>query len=105
MYSVWAMHRRKDMYGPDAHDFVPERWESGSTRGPLRPGWAFLPFNGGPRVCLGQQYALTEAGYTIVRLLQTFGKIENRDPEPWEEHLGVTLSSHHGTKVGLRYRD
>lgn len=34
-------------------------------------------FNGGPRICVGQQFALTEIGYTIVRLLQKFEKIEN----------------------------
>jgi cytochrome P450 len=104
MYSVWAMHRRKDIYGSDADEFRPERWENGGPQGSLRPGWAFLPFNGGPRICIGQQYALTEAGYTIVRLLQTFETIENRDPHPWQEHLGVTLSSHHGTKVSLGKR-
>lgn len=103
MYSVYAMHRRKDIYGADAEEFRPERWESDNPQGPLRPGWGFLPFNGGPRICIGQQYALTEASYTIVRLLQTFKEIDNRDPEPWQEHLDVTLSSRHGAKVGLTF--
>lgn len=104
MYSVYAMQRRKDIYGPDADEFRPERWLSDNPAGPLRPGWGFLPFNGGPRICIGQQYALTEAAYTVVRLLQTFKGLENRDKNPWEEHLGVTLSSRHGTNVGLTYR-
>lgn len=46
-YSLWAMHRRKDFFGEDAEEFKPERWET------LRPGWEYLPFNGGPRVCIG----------------------------------------------------
>lgn len=33
-------------------------------------------FNGGPRICIGQQFALTEASYVTVRLLQRFDKME-----------------------------
>lgn len=36
-----------------------------------------MPFNGGPRICIGQQFALTEMGFTIVRLLQQFERVEN----------------------------
>ena len=41
LYNVYAMHRLNPIYGEDAHDFRPERWES------LRVGWEYLPFNGG----------------------------------------------------------
>lgn len=47
--SQWATHRREDLYGPDADMFVPERWES------LDPGWAYFPFGGGQRACLGRE--------------------------------------------------
>ncbi|RHZ46325.1 cytochrome P450 [Aspergillus thermomutatus] len=95
-YSVWSMHRREDFYGPDANEFRPERWAD------LRPGWEYLPFNGGPRICVGQQYALTEAGYVTVRLAQRFAVLESRDPGPWEESLTLTLCSRNGTRVSLR---
>lgn len=39
-YHVYVMHRRKDLYGDDAEEFRPERWET------IRPGWEYLPFNG-----------------------------------------------------------
>ncbi|KAJ8109051.1 hypothetical protein OPT61_g7742 [Boeremia exigua] len=94
-YSPYTMHRRKDLYGLDADEYKPERWET------LRPGWEFLPFNGGPRICLGQQYALTEASYVTTRLVQEFAKMESRDAGPWEESLTLTLCSLNGTKVGL----
>jgi len=49
-YSLWTMHRRKDYFGEDVEVFRPERWET------LRPGWEYLPFNGGPRICLGREF-------------------------------------------------
>ncbi|CAN3372100.1 hypothetical protein DIURU_000406 [Diutina rugosa] len=69
MYSVHAMHMDPDIYGKDADEFKPERWFDPQMK---KMGWAYLPFNGGPRICLGQQFALTEASYVLVRLLQTF---------------------------------
>ena len=75
-YCVYAMHRRKDIYGPDADEFRPERWEDDTLK---NVGWGYLPFNGGPRICLGQEFALFEAGFTIVRLLQTFEVIGKAD--------------------------
>lgn len=52
-WSVYAMHRRKDYYGDDAEEFKPERWLGENS---LRPGWEYLPFNGGPRICLGRKF-------------------------------------------------
>lgn len=84
--NMYAMHRDVGLWGPDANEFCPERWEN------LKPGWKYAPFGGGPRICLGQQLALTEAGYTMVRLLQTFGRMESRGDEAFRETVGVTLS-------------
>ncbi|CZT48091.1 related to cytochrome P450 CYP4/CYP19/CYP26 subfamilies [Rhynchosporium secalis] len=49
-YSVYHMQRREDLYGPDALIFRPERW-NGSELANI--GYGYLPFNGGPRLCLG----------------------------------------------------
>lgn len=95
-YHVYALHRREEFFGPDANDFRPERWAE------IRPGWEYLPFNGGPRICVGQQYALTEAGYVTVRLAQKFSVLESRDPGPWVEEYALTVCSRNGTKVALR---
>ncbi|KAH6659153.1 cytochrome P450 [Truncatella angustata] len=89
MWNLWTMHRREDVYGSDAADYKPERWLAGE-RSPLRPGFAFLPFNGGPRICLGQQFALTEASYIIVRMIQEFAIIQGVYDGPWREKITLT---------------
>ncbi|KAI5249695.1 cytochrome P450 [Aureobasidium subglaciale] len=101
VFSIYALHRRHDIYGPTAEAFNPERWAADSPDGPLRPGWGFIPFSGGPRICVGQQYALTEASYTVIRMCQIFKEVQSRDHGPWREGLGLTLCSGQGTKVGL----
>ena len=95
--SFYALHRRPDLFGEDATAFRPERWES------LRPPpWSYLTFGGGPRVCPGQNLALTEVAYTIVRILQTFKGIENRDPvHEFVEVYKITTDSGNGAKVAL----
>lgn len=101
-WSVFSMHRRFDIYGPDALEFRPERWAPEEN---LRPGWGYLPFNGGPRICVGQQFALTEASYTTVRLVQEFGEVQDRDGGNWVEQLNLTLASGNGVKVGMVPRE
>ncbi|KAG9237693.1 cytochrome P450 [Amylocarpus encephaloides] len=94
-YQVYVMQRREDLFGEDATEFKPERWET------LRPSWNYLPFNGGPRICIGQQFALIEASYAVARILQTFKSIEKRDDSDDTEYLTVTSQVRAGTKVAL----
>lgn len=94
-YSTFVMHRRPELFGPDAEEFIPERWET------FRPGWEYLPFNGGPGVCPGQKFALTESSYTVARLLHAFSGIENLDPTEWREQLTLSLTLNNGVKVRL----
>ena len=57
-----CMQRREDIYGEDVNEFKPERWDGWTPK-----AWDFIPFNGGPRICLGQQFALTEMAYILTR--------------------------------------
>ena len=52
-YSVYVMHRRADIWGEDVEEFHPSRWEG------RKLGWEYLPFSGGPRVCLGRGYCFS----------------------------------------------
>lgn len=96
-FTTYVMHRREDLWGEDAAAFKPERWEGRKT------DWSFVPFSGGPRICLGQQYALTEAAYLTVRLLQTFDKIEWAGPPgKVRKGLGLTLFPRDGVPIRMR---
>lgn len=99
-YVISKTHRDPRYYGKDADVFRPERWADKN----LKPGWAYLPFNGGPRICLGQQFALTEASYIITRLCQMFPNLRSHDesnmyPPPMSSQL--TLSVEGGVKIAL----
>ncbi|KAJ7227885.1 cytochrome P450 monooxygenase pc-3 [Mycena haematopus] len=72
-YSVFMMHRRKDLWGPDAEEFSPDRFlDERLQTYLLKNNFQFLPFNAGPRICLGQQFAYNEMSFMIIRLLQAF---------------------------------
>ncbi|KAK9471937.1 cytochrome P450 [Dipodascopsis tothii] len=86
VWTVFCMHRRKDLWGPDADLFRPERWAEGRTH-----SWDYVPFNGGPRICLGQQFALTEASYLLARFLQTFDTIESLEDPAKPPRMNATL--------------
>ncbi|KAG4035710.1 hypothetical protein MFRU_001g04780 [Monilinia fructicola] len=86
-YSTYVMHRRADIWGDDALEWRPERWEG------RKLGWEFGGFSGGARVCIGQQYALNEASFVIARFLQKYERIEavDMDEKP-KKKLSLTLS-------------
>ena len=51
-----------------------------------------------------EQFALTEASYATVRVMQEFSCVESRDPEPWREGPGITCTSANGAKVSMTSR-
>lgn len=104
------MHRRPDFYGMDAELFRPERWDDKHmplNDDPTAAKFGYLPFNGGPRTCLGIDFGLTEAAYTVVRLIQEISMIR-LPPGQKVELVGVekqtmtlVLSITDGCKVEL----
>lgn len=56
-YTVYVMHRLKKLYGEDADLFRPERWDPNVNNvvDLKNIGYEYLPFNAGPRVCLGRK--------------------------------------------------
>lgn len=107
--SFYALHRLPEIWGADAEVWRPERWLQpnpgiqGGEEGLIKVGhWTFLPFGGGPRICLGMQLALTEVGYAIGRVVERYREVECKD-EVWDfvEEWKITTVSRNGAKVRL----
>jgi cytochrome P450 len=68
---IILIHQDNDLWGDDAKEFKPERFAEGiakATKGQV----CYFPFGWGPRICLGQNFALLEAKIVISLLLQNF---------------------------------
>jgi cytochrome P450 len=84
--SPWATHRNP-AHWPEPERFDPERFRSDAEA--RRHRYAYFPFGGGPRVCIGQHFAMAEAVAAIAVLL---GACTLRsDPAPPALTLGITL--------------
>ncbi|CAN6176342.1 unnamed protein product [Urochloa humidicola] len=68
---IAMIHRDKEVWGEDACEFRPERFENGVTRAAKHPN-ALLSFSSGPRSCIGQNFAMIEAKAVIAMILQKF---------------------------------
>lgn len=60
--SPWAINASKELWGPDAHEFNPERWigPGRANTGGADSNYSFLTFLHGPRSCIGQAFAKAE---------------------------------------------
>jgi len=102
-YSTLVMQRREDLYPapspafPPVDVFSPDRWSAGWQPKP----WQYVPFNGGPRICIGQQFALTEMGYVLTRLFQRYERIDNYTDSHPGLKADIVLQPAKGVRVGL----
>jgi cytochrome P450 len=69
LLAPWATHRRADLW-PAPDRFDPDRFDADVEA--ARPRYAYFPFAGGPRGCIGQNFAMTEAVTAIATLLARY---------------------------------
>jgi cytochrome P450 len=67
--SQWVVHRDPRWFD-DPETFRPERWENDLAK--RLPRYAYFPFGGGPRLCIGNTFALMEASLLLATIAQRF---------------------------------
>lgn len=99
---VLCIHHDRDIWGPDVHEFRPERFAEGISKATASGSPApFFPFGGGPRVCIGQNFALLEAKMALAMILRRF----SLELSPAYKHAPVPigmLQPEHGAQIKLR---
>ena len=94
-----AVIQRDERWFSEPDRFMPERFLPGA---PEIPRGAWIPFGTGPRVCLGQHFAMMEMAIIAAMVLQRFS-LKWPESQPWpQREVGITLRP--GSKMGLVLR-
>ncbi|MGH9457097.1 MAG: cytochrome P450 [Thermoanaerobaculia bacterium] len=97
--SPWVIHRDPRWYD-DPLAFRPERWENDFAK--TLPRFAYLPFGGGPRICIGSSFALMEAVLLLVSVLRRYElRMEGQAPKPFPS---ITLRPYKGMPMRVARR-
>jgi cytochrome P450 len=96
----WVIHRDSRWFD-DAKVFRPERWQGGLMQRIHR--YAYFPFGGGPRICIGNNFALMEAALVLATIAQKF-RLRLVDDARVTPLATITLRPAHGVKVVLSKR-
>ncbi len=98
LMSQYATHRDARYYS-EPERFMPERWTPAFTK--ALPKYAYFPFGGGPRLCIGQQFAMMEAVLMLATIYQRFDLAlvpgQRVEPQP-----SITMRPRYGLKMRVR---
>jgi cytochrome P450 len=95
--------QRDARFFPDPERFEPERWREDPVRSGKIPRFAYFPFGGGPRVCVGASFAMMEATLLLAMIQQNY-HLELFLNHPVEVFASVTLRPKHGIRMIAKRR-
>ncbi len=97
---IYGVHRRADLWS-DPTAFIPERFDK--ERAKQFKKFQYLPFGGGPRLCIGNSFAMMEMQMIVATLLSRyeFNLVPKQDIETLPL---ITLRSRHGIKMKVKHR-
>ncbi|WP_244865096.1 cytochrome P450 [Xylanibacillus composti] len=93
--SQWVMHRHPD-YFPEPRSFIPDRWTPEFEE--ALPAYVYFPFGAGPRMCIGNNFAMLEATLLLAGVLQQY-RIVYDSAKPVAPEPSITLRPKPGVPV------
>jgi cytochrome P450 len=95
--SPWIMHRDPRFF-ENPGQFDPDRWTPEATQ--RLPRFAYFPFGGGPRLCIGASFAIMEANLLLSAIAQRF-QLRLAPGHPVAPQPGITLRPRHGMRMKM----
>ncbi|MCB0036310.1 MAG: cytochrome P450 [Anaerolineales bacterium] len=100
LVSPYLIHHHPRFW-PNPEGFDPQRFAADETN--KRPRYAYIPFGGGPRLCIGNNFALMEATLIMAMIAQRY-KLNLIPGQRIEPETAITLRPRDGVQVTLRPR-
>lgn len=100
LMSQWVTHRDERFY-PDPLRFEPARWTAENQA--TRPRFAYFPFGGGTRICIGEQFAWTEGVLLLASIAQKW-RLSLHPGQLVDTKPLVTLRPRHGMRMRVERR-